>query len=97
MKKVYRLLLLFILSSCTQYRFSLIEENDYFKPDANRDSNYSQGLIFSGTKIDERGQESIFLQHAIYTPDNLRLAIPERSDRGYAGFLAVGYESRVFY
>lgn len=69
------------------------EENDYFKPDENRDTNYSQGLTVGGSWRTEGKRQTVGIKQEIYTPDNLRLTTPEPDDRGYAGKLGAFYEN----
>jgi hypothetical protein len=68
-------------------QWDLYEENDIFKPDKNRDANYTQGLVL--TKRNKN--HSISFIHQFYTPDNLRVEDPPKDERPYAGLVAGEY------
>lgn len=90
--KFWSIISCLIWAGCSPSNFYLTEDNDYLKPDKNRDTNYSQGLEVGYSSRQEGIRRRAGLRHEIYTPENLRASEVETGDRGYAGTLAGFYQ-----
>lgn len=84
-----RIILTFLLCSCTAgNRYYLNESNDYLSPD-NRDVKFTQGLRL-GTEIpDHSGSHEYFAEQLLYTPNHKKVPYI-RGERPYAGYVASG-------
>lgn len=86
-----KLLLTLFLVSCTPgARYTLHEDNDYFKPTKNNDRNFSQGVRVARELPDETGSTVLFAGQNFYTPGKKYLVEAQPEDRPYAAYLYVG-------
>jgi hypothetical protein len=91
------LILCLLLTACSPgSQFTIKDSNDYFSPRTNKDVNYTQGLRMGVEVPDDTGSHSYYAQQLFYTPTDKKSVVPSPDSRRYAGYLAGGYEKKVY-